>query len=108
MNLKIKKIADYYGFARQSRQLSEECAEIIQAVNKYHRCNEKIRGGDNIMLSVSDSNMLIQNIVEEIADVEIMLEQIKYLLNINNDAVNKIKDNKLDRQIARIKKEREM
>ena len=31
------KVADYYGYEAQSNQLVEECAELIQAVNKYRR-----------------------------------------------------------------------
>ena len=31
------KIAQYYGYDAQSNQLIEECAELIQAVNKYRR-----------------------------------------------------------------------
>ena len=34
MNLEIAK---YYGYEAQSNQLVEECAELIQAVNKYRR-----------------------------------------------------------------------
>lgn len=101
---KIKKIANKYGYAKQSRQLSEECAELIQAVNKYHRFRESKTTRDEILASTNDSNMLIQNIVEEIADVEIMLEQIKVLLNLNNDAIKAIKVKKIDRQLERIKR----
>lgn len=38
-NEAIKKIADTYGFSEQSKQLSEECLELIVAVNKYYRRN---------------------------------------------------------------------
>ena len=102
---KITKIANHYKFERQSRQLSEECAELIQAVNKYYRFRESKNTRDEILSSTQDSNMLIQHIVEEIADVEIMLEQIKVLLNLNNDAIKAIKIKKIDRQLERIKRE---
>ena len=36
MNLETAK---YYGYEAQSNQLVEECAELIQAVNKYRRVN---------------------------------------------------------------------
>lgn len=105
MEDKIKKIADHYGFAKQSRQLNEECAELIQAVNKYYRFHEGLVINDDNLTCISDNNMLIQNIVEEIADVEIMLNQMKYLLNINPQAVEQIKVKKIDRQFIRIEKE---
>lgn len=47
-------------------------------------------------------NMLI----EEIADVEIMLAQVKYLLNVE-DEVNGIVVEKIKRQITRVELEKE-
>ena len=45
------------------------------------------------------------NIVEEIADVEIVMEEIKFLLNINPEAIEEIKKFKVDREIGRIEQE---
>ena len=105
MKDKIERIANHYKFEKQSRQLSEECAELIQAVNKYYRFREGLVNGDDILTSTNDNNMLIQNIVEEIADVEVMLDQIKHLLNINPEAIEQIKSNKIARQLERIEQE---
>lgn len=105
MKDKIEKIANHYSFDLQSRQLSEECAELIQVVNKYYRFRKGLITKDAIVSSVQDSNMLIQNIVEEIADVEVILDEIKYQLNINPDAIEQIKVKKVNRQLERIKKE---
>lgn len=98
MQEKIKSIANHYGLPKQSRQLAEECAELIQATSKYMRFQE------SSYASTVDWTYL-QNICEEIADVEVMLEQIKYLLHINPEAIEEIKKNKIDRQLERIKKE---
>jgi hypothetical protein len=49
--------------------------------------------------------MLIQNIVEEIADVQVVMDEIIFLLNINSDAIEQIKKNKVNRQLERMKKE---
>ena len=46
-----------------------------------------------------------ERIEEEIADVEIMLSQIKYLLGLGDEELSQIIENKLDRQIERIKNE---
>lgn len=105
MKDKIERIANHYGFTKQSGQLIEECAEIIQAVRKYNRFDEGLITGDDILTSTNDSNMLIQNIVEEIADVEIMLDQIKHLLHVNPEAVEAIKLKKVNRQLERIEQE---
>lgn len=97
MLAKIKKIADHYGLKSQQRQLAEECGELIQATSKYMRYQE------TSYASTVDWQYL-QKVCEEIADVEVMLDQIKYLLNINPDAIDEIKQNKVDRQLERIYK----
>lgn len=37
MHNEIKKIAEHYGLSAQLDQTVEECAELIQAINKYKR-----------------------------------------------------------------------
>ena len=99
---KIKKIAMYYGFNSQCRQLMEEMAELTVALNKYHRLCD---GMDNTPSCYLDVISSVDSIKEEIADVTIMIEQIKFLLDISDDDVEKISDRKLDRQIKRMEKE---
>lgn len=86
-NIEIS-IAGYYGIEAQLRQLTEECAELIIAANKY--CREA---------SIEHK----ENIIEEIADVEIMTDQIKYLLNIYDIDVEEYKESKVIRQQERIR-----
>lgn len=57
-----------FGEEAQERQAIEECSELIQAI-----CHKQ-RGREH-------------NIAEEIADVEIMLEQLKII----NDCANEVK-----------------
>ena len=78
MNLETAK---YYGFEAQSNQLVEECAELIQAVNKYRR----VETGLGQPVAEDKKAIARDNLVEEIADVELMLEQVKYLLQIPED-----------------------
>jgi NTP pyrophosphatase (non-canonical NTP hydrolase) len=89
----IKNIADHYGKDAQLGMLQEECAELIQAVSKYRRAG---------MPLIDDYN----HIVEEIADVEIVISQVKHLLKIPDYAVEFVKAEKVSRQIARIKEEK--
>ncbi len=101
-NESIRKIADHYGFPEQSRQLAEECSELIVAVNKYYRkCESTSVLTPNNAL---DLQYCISNITEEIADVSIMIEQMKYLLNIFDDNIEQIIEQKLNRQLERIEK----
>lgn len=85
--------AEYFGYEAQSNQLVEECAELIQAVSKYRRA--AVKGEDEKLIALS-------NFVEEIADVEIMLEQIKYLLKIEDKDILALKQFKISRTKERI------
>ena len=91
----IIEIAEFYGYDAQSRQLIEEMAELTQAINKAWRMGNDF------------DNLLVQkrNIKEEIADVMIMLEQMKYLLNIYEDDIETIINRKILRQLERISKQ---
>lgn len=84
-----EEIAKHYGENNQLNQLQEELAELIKAVNKYRRDEDNI-----------------DNLIEEIADVEIMIEQIKYLLHLNPEYLEMSRINKLLRQKRRIKEEK--
>lgn len=66
-----------YGVTDQENMAIEECAELIQAINKKHRGKE-------------------HNIPEEIADVEIMLEQLK-IANECYGEVEAIRKEKVER-----------
>ena len=91
-NESMRTIATFYGYDTQSRQLIEEMAELRQAINKAWRMGNDF------------DNLLVQkrNIKEEIADVTIMLEQIKYLLSISDTDIEQIIEQKLNRQLERI------
>ena len=82
----LKQIADYYGWDAQSNMLIEECAELIQAVNKYKRAN-----GSGQPMAEYHSSLVFDNLIEEIADVEIMLEQIKHLLKVPEEEIHTTK-----------------
>ena len=99
LSQELKKIADYYGYEAQSSQLVEECAELIQAVSKYRRAT----GGIGQPLADYKRTIALENLIEEIVDVEIMLEQVKYLLQIPEDDLEAVKLFKINRTKERIK-----
>lgn len=82
----IEKIANHYGFAEQSRQIIEEMAELTVAISKIHR-------------DWTDKNY--NNLIEEMADVQVMLDQMMYLTGSKYDVKN-IMDRKIKRQLERI------
>ena len=85
---KVKRIADYYGWNSQLRQLAEECSEL--SVEALHYTRQRGR---------------TERISEEIVDVLIMIQQIIYLLKNDTEKLEKYADFKLDRQLGRIKRE---
>lgn len=101
MRKKLRNIADHYGYEAQSRQLIEEMAELTQAINKLWRIDSKNCEKTNI-----EHIEAYKHIIEEIADVEICLEQVKWLLNIDESVLDEWKVMKIERSIARTKKER--
>ncbi len=92
-----KRNGKYYGYEAQSNQLIEECAELIQAVNKYRRA--VAREGAFVE---KQKKRALDNLVEEMVDVEIMLEQIKYLLQIPEEDMLAVKIYKVNRTKERI------
>lgn len=88
---RLKTIANHYGLDSQINILQEELAELIQAVSKFRR-------GDP------------SHIIEEIADVYIMLDQITYLLQKYtsvdiNYFISLYEEKKIRRQLRRIDEE---
>lgn len=97
MRKKLRTIADHYGYEAQSRQLIEEMAELTQAINKMWRIDNAKCEKVNF-----DHIEAYRHIVEEIADVEICLEQIKWLLNIDECILGEWKTMKIERSIDRM------
>lgn len=75
------EVVSKYGSDIQSTICMEECAELIQAISKMKR------GKDNR-----------DNLIEEMADVYIILEQLKFIYNITDNEIIKWLDAKQDRQ----------
>lgn len=108
---KIQKIVQTYGYDAQSRQCIEEMAELTQAINKFWRkqlkCGlftiEEVRNYGEGISSFSELKDTdgYKNLIEEIADVQIMLWQTEYLLNADTSIIIQ---QKLDRQSGRIEK----
>lgn len=78
----LKQIADHYRLESQTEKCKEELHELIEALD----------GGD-------------PHLAEEIADVEIMIAQIKYLRNLPVESIDEVKQYKIQRQLQRIENE---
>lgn len=85
---RIKTIADHYGIEKQLHQLAEECSEL--AVEASHSARKGVT----------------LKIIEEMADVLLMMEQVIYLANIAIEDIDECIKFKIDRQLERIKEEK--
>ncbi len=85
-------IANYYG-KKQIPLVIEEMAELTQALTKYMRIRQSGQPVRKTMDEVTDG------IKEELSDVIVMMIQLQYLFNIDNDTINEIADEKLKRTL---------
>ena len=84
---KIRAIARHYGKEPQMGVTQEECAELIQAISKVRRKGE--------------TRETLNNLIEEIADVNIMCAQLEELFGVRASVAWHMHQ-KLDRQLERI------
>lgn len=80
INKELKFIADHYGLEIQLGKCIEELNELVEAL----------------------SHKNIDRVQEEVADVENMLEQIKYLLGLSDYSIRCIRLSKTFRQLTRM------
>lgn len=85
----LNTIVETYGSDKQEDMAIEECSKLIKAILKFRRSNAK------------DSD-LRDAVIDEIADVQIMLTQLGIIFNCVEE-VNERIDFKIDRQMGRIK-----
>ena len=89
----LEKAIKHYGSQNQMKQAIEELAELIVAINKYTRYPDEIETK--------------QHVTEEIADVLIMIDQLKIILDIKDYEINCYRDYKLLRLERRMNNEKE-
>ena len=88
----LNTIVETYGSDKQEDMAIEECSELIKAILKFRRSNAK------------DSD-LRDAVIDEIADVQIMLTQLGIIFNCVEE-VNERIDFKIDRWVG-LRKERQ-
>jgi len=81
-----KKIVDTWGVESQLNMVTEEIGELLQAISKYRRSYNK---DDETKAKAYD------HLCEEVADVENMINQMRYMLD--SELIDKYKEAKLER-----------
>ena len=82
----LLKIIEHFGINNQQRKLHEELFELNEAITIYEQGN----------------NQSCDDIVEEIADVCVILRQFMGIYNITQDEISEKMANKINRTLERI------
>ncbi|WP_105303081.1 hypothetical protein [Anaerolactibacter massiliensis] len=91
----LKAAIDKYGPQNQLAMAQEECAELIQAISKLNRAGSSDHPGRTAKAAMN-------NLMEETADVGIMLDQIRIMYP--SHAYDTIRAQKIARLEKRMKK----
>ena len=97
MKENLLEIINHYGIINQLKYIHSEYFELDEAII---RC-EHYPGG----VCQALKELYTSHIAEEIADVMVMLKQLQYYYDIEDSEIEKIMEEKINRQLERIKKE---
>lgn len=84
----FKKCVEFYDKRDMYNLAMEECAELIQAINK--------------ILRYPDQESRRENLIEEIVDVSIMIEKISLIANITPEEFDRMYERKFDKVRRRL------
>ena len=90
-------IVEYYGSKKQIPIWIEEMSELTKVLCKWIRFYDQLDGNIN--------NKLLENLKEEITDVTICLDQLRYVIQFNEYDLMQEYKKKVDRQLGRIENE---
>ena len=92
------KIVDHYGVKNQIPVWIEEMSELTKALCKWSRTYDRLEGDIDLNL--------LNALKEEIADVVVCIDQLRYMINYDEYELMEQYKNKVERQIKRIEEEK--
>ena len=92
----LLKIITHYGLENQKRKFVEEVYELLDALAELNY---------NSMHFSNNLQRMIEHLTEEIADVQVVLEQIKLYWSIDPDDIKRVMDYKINRTLGGIDEE---
>lgn len=118
MKDKLLKNILHYGLRCELKKLNEEVYELQESIFDYETFLNQIPNRILIAKEIEkdlktfdkieeESIELRKHLIEEYSDVCLILEQIKVFFELENDSIIKMMEQKLDRQMTRIAKEKE-
>ena len=99
MKNRLLKIVNHYGIRKQLKYFQSEIFELDEAIIDYENYEELVD------IEKNTKKDLKSHIVEEIADVTVMLKQFQYYYDISDEEIENIMDFKIERQLERIEEE---
>lgn len=100
MKDKLLEIINHYGIDKQLKYIHSEYFELDEAIMDA----EKFKPKSFTQLNINLENYT-NHVAEELADVMVMLKQFQYYYGILDEEIEKIMNEKVDRQLERIKNE---
>lgn len=115
MNKKLRTIIDYYGLDKQLKYFQSEVFELNEAIINYKKdslgdfigdiCRTVKNCFSSIFNQSKEKDPRREHVIEEIADVTVMLKQIQLYYNIPSSEIREVMQYKIQRQIKRIEEE---
>lgn len=93
MDKVLLEFVETYGIDAQLEQVIEECSELILAIQKYKRNISKCN-------TLEEESILKSKVIDEIADVSIMMRQCNYMFSKDDISMQII--SKIERQKNRL------
>ena len=90
----LKTAVEKYGQEAQMKMAVEEMSELTKAICKFWRTEE----------GTTERDQAVENIIEEAADVQIMLDQLRILFGSTKDA-EMVKLSRLRKRLTRRKEQ---
>ena len=94
----LLKIINNYGVNNQLRKFNEECFELIEAIFQY----EEQKRVCDICCNNEHSDRELEHVIEEMADVQVVLDQLQHYFGIEDKDIWDVMKFKIDRQLKRM------
>lgn len=108
----LLKIINHYGAMPQLKYFQSEVFELNEAIIEYESFNDyapieasSIEVNGKAFTMPKYAKKLREHIEEEFADVMVLLSQIKYYYELDSERIKKIMEEKIARQLERMKNE---
>jgi len=118
MNKNLRKIINHYGLDKQLKYFQSEVFELNEAIINYEKdsisdlLSDIFRGVKNSFATIFSESLendpRREHVIEEIADVTIMLKQIQLYYNIPTNEIHEVMQLKIKRQLQRIEDEKKI